>query len=93
MMRYAIIILAIVAGVSVGFTLAKLSARRRRQTDYVDATQQTRILPWIVGLIILLAGVAWLAYHDIASSQQKYHPARIEDGKIIPPYFENGNEQ
>lgn len=97
MIRILILVLAVAAGVSLGFVLARLQAKRQqrtKQTTYVDVEdgKPTPILPWLIGLVVLFVGLLWLANSEPGSIDTQYNPARLENGELIPPHFSNRTE-
>jgi hypothetical protein len=61
---------------------------RKRAGDSRSVAQRLQEGPWtiliVVGLVMAIAGMGYLALNDGPDSGKTYQPLRIEDGQVIP---------
>ena len=86
MTRYAIIGLAVLVGVLIGWFLSR-PKKAADETVVVEARQPYWYLPWLGGLSVLVVGLFLLADPHRASKDTTYKPASIENGQIKPGTF------
>ena len=101
MLRLAIILTAIFVGIALGVVIANRYWRRRGRDYYADeelvsvprvAPLWRVLLPWVVGFALLFLGLFLLTTGEEAEIYQRYHPAELKDGEIIPYRFDDDNQ-
>lgn len=86
MTRYALIALAVLVGVFIGWLISR-PKKAADETVFVDARQPYWYLPWAGGLAVLIIGLFLLADHHRSPKEKTYNPAVIENGQIKPGTF------
>lgn len=86
MTRYAIIGLALMVGIFIGWLLSR-PRKAADETVFVDARQKYWYLPWVGGFTVLIIGLFLLADPSRAPKDSQYNPATIKDGVISPGTF------
>ena len=106
MLRLAIILTAIFIGIALGVAVANRYWKRRRGQDYYadeELVSVSRVaplwrvlLPWmmvgVVGFVLLFLGLFLLTTGEEAEIYQRYHPAELKDGEIIPYRFDGADD-
>ncbi len=103
MLRLAIILVAIAIGITIGITMAnrywKKKAEQQIEADaeYVDEASAPSTVRVILSLGVLFAvlfiGLLLLTNKEKADISDRYHPAQLEDGQIVPHHFGDANTQ
>ena len=107
MLRLAIILTAIFMGIALGVAIANRYWKRRRGRDYYadeELVSVPRAYPlWrvllprvvvvgVVGFAVLFLGLFLLTTGEEAAIYQRYHPAELKDGEIIPYRFDGADD-
>ena len=101
MLRLAIILTAIFIGIALGVAIANRYWKRRGRDYYADeelvsvarvAPLWRVLLPWVMGFAVLFLGLFLLTTGEEAEIYQRYHPAELKDGEIIPYRFDDADD-
>ena len=102
MLRLAIILTAIFMGIALGVVIANRYWKRRGGRDYYadeELVSVPRTYPlwrvllfWVVGFAVLFLGLFLLTTGEEAEIYQRYHPAELKDGEIIPYRFDGADD-
>ena len=102
MLRLAIILTAIFVGIALGVAIANRYWKRRRGLRYhadEELVSVARVAPlwrvllfWVVGFALLFLGLFLLTTGEEAEIYQRYHPAELKDGEIIPYRFDDDSQ-
>ena len=102
MLRLAIILTAIFVGIALGVAVANRYWRRRGALRYhadEELVSVSRTYPlwrvllfWVVGFALLFLGLFLLTTGEEAEIYQRYHPAELKDGEIIPYRFDGADD-
>ena len=102
MLRLAIILTAIFVGIALGVAVANRYWRRRGALRYHADEELVSVsrayplwrvlLPLMMGFAVLFLGLFLLTTGEEAEIYQRYHPAELKDGEIIPYRFDDDSQ-
>ena len=103
MLRLAIILTAIFIGITLGVAIANRYWKRWAERLYHADEELVSVprayplwrvlLPLVVCFAVLFLGLFLLTTGEEAEIHQRYHPAELKDGEIIPYRFDGADDE